>query len=189
MSMTLADVDAPSDARPRNDPSLVDATPHDGEFTMRQVVALTGVGEHAIRFYERTGVLARVRRQRSSGHRRYTVSDVSTIHTLACLRAMGMSLAEMREYLDLTTQGAEAAPQALEILAAQRVALAEQMRALQERAAYLDYKVAYWTALGAGDAQTAQALGRAFASRVRASATRQSSPSPATIETDETEQE
>ena len=51
----------------------------DGEFTMRQAVALTGVGAHALRFYERMSLLAPVPRQSSSGHRRYTLSHISTI--------------------------------------------------------------------------------------------------------------
>jgi DNA-binding transcriptional MerR regulator len=119
------------------------------------------------------GLLPHVHRQRSSGHRRYTLADVSTAHTLACLRAAGMSLAQMRQYLDLVPQGAAAAPQAQHILAEQRAELVAQIQLLHERLEYLDHKVAYWKAIAANDRQEVAALAKQFADRVHATATNQ----------------
>lgn len=142
----------------------------DQEYTMQQVVELTGMGEHALRFYERAGLLPPVRRQPSSGHRRYSAADVALIETLACLRAAGMSLTQMRHYLELAPQGAAAAPQAQAILTEQRHALEEQLYDLRRRLEHLDHKVAYWRAVEAHDEQAVADLARQFAERIRADA-------------------
>lgn len=52
-------------------------------FTVQQAARLTGLSEHTLRYYERVGLLPRVRRRDSSRHRRYSARDISIIETLA----------------------------------------------------------------------------------------------------------
>jgi hypothetical protein len=40
-------------------------------FTIQQVARLTGLSEYTLRYYERIGLIDRVSRDDSSGHRRY----------------------------------------------------------------------------------------------------------------------
>ncbi|WP_246035710.1 MerR family transcriptional regulator [Dictyobacter kobayashii] len=54
-----------------------------------------------LRYYEDIGLLPAVRRDTSSGHRRYSADAVQLIESLANLRAVGMSIEEMRTYLAL----------------------------------------------------------------------------------------
>ena len=73
-----------------------------------------GVGDHrarraTLRYYERAGLLQPVRRQDSSRHRRYSADDIGRLQTLACLRAAGMPLDQMRRYFELIEQGDAAA--------------------------------------------------------------------------------
>ena len=57
--------------------------------TVQETAERTGLSEHTLRYYERAGLLRGVRRDDSSGHRRYSPEDVARISTLACLRATG----------------------------------------------------------------------------------------------------
>lgn len=67
----------------------------DKAFTIQDVVARTGLSVHALRYYERIGLLPPVDRV-ASGHRRYTVDDLNWIAFLLRLRATGMSIRQMR---------------------------------------------------------------------------------------------
>jgi DNA-binding transcriptional MerR regulator len=137
-------------------PASLPGVPAPGrEYTIGEVTELSGLSEHTLRYYERAGLLDPIRRQSSSRHRRYAAIDVARLRTLACLRAAGMPLAQMRRYFELLAHGAAAAPLQLEMLIAQREVLQARRRELDDHARYLDGKVAYWQAVQAGDHATA----------------------------------
>lgn len=120
-------------------------------FTLQEVVQRSGLSEHTLRYYERIGLLDNVKRDRSSGHRRYTAEDVQNIETLACLRTTGMSIEDMRTYFALLKDGKAAADQQLALFEAQRKALEQELTQKQEHLRYLEHKVAYWKAVQSGD--------------------------------------
>src|SRR3954452_21236581 len=80
-------------------------------YTVQQAAALTGLSEHTLRYYERIGLIQPVARQTSSGHRRYAAADLAKLETLACLRAAGMPIDQMRRYFELRAEGTNAAPE------------------------------------------------------------------------------
>jgi MerR family transcriptional regulator, aldehyde-responsive regulator len=123
--------------------------------TISDAARASGVSAHTLRYYERAGLLDPIRRQSSSRHRRYAADDVARLRTLACLRAAGMPMAQMRRYFELLALGAAAAPLQLEMLVAQREVLQARRRELDDHARYLDGKVAYWQAVQSGDRASA----------------------------------
>ena len=120
-------------------------------FTLQEVIERSGLSEHTLRYYERIGLLGRVKRDNSSGHRRYTAEDVQNIETLACLRTTGMSIEDMRTYFALLKDGKAATDQQLALFEAQKKALEQELAQKQEHLRYLEYKVAYWKAMQSGD--------------------------------------
>ena len=120
-------------------------------FTLQEVVLRSGLSEHTLRYYERIGLLDRVKRDRSSGHRRYTAVDVQNIETLACLRTTGMSIEDMRTYFALLKDGRAAADQQLALFEAQKKALEQELAQKQEHLRYLEQKVTFWKAVQSGD--------------------------------------
>jgi DNA-binding transcriptional MerR regulator len=68
----------------------------DEELTIAAVVARCGLPESTLRHWERIGLTPPVARDPSSGHRRYREEDVVRLETLANLRAVGLSLQDMR---------------------------------------------------------------------------------------------
>jgi len=120
-------------------------------FTLQEVVQRSGLSEHTLRYYERIGLLDSVKRDRSSGHRRYTAQDVQNIETLACLRTTGMSIEDMRTYFALLKDGKAAADQQLALFDAQKKALEHELAQKQEHLRYLEQKVAFWKAVQSGD--------------------------------------
>src|SRR6478752_3246322 len=70
-----------------------------GYLTIQQVSRRSGVSESALRYYEGIGLIDKVPRDEHSGHRRYPPDLVAAIEAMSCLRATGMSVADMRAYL------------------------------------------------------------------------------------------
>jgi MerR family transcriptional regulator, aldehyde-responsive regulator len=118
--------------------------------TVQETAERTGLSEHTLRYYERAGLLTAVRRDGSSGHRRYSADDIARISTLACLRATGMPLDQMRRYFTLAARGRSAAHELRALLEEQQGALEERMQAMQRHLDYVHRKIDYWRALEAG---------------------------------------
>jgi MerR family transcriptional regulator, aldehyde-responsive regulator len=118
--------------------------------TVQETAELTGLSEHTLRYYERAGLLTPVRRDGSSGHRRYSADDVARARTLACLRTTGMPLEQMRRYFTLAPRGRSAAHELRSLLEQQEIALEDRMQAMQRHLEYVRRKIDYWKALEAG---------------------------------------
>lgn len=132
------------------------------EYTIRQASEMTGLSEHTLRYYERARLLDPVRREDSSRHRRYTRADIARLQTLACLRAAGVPLEQMRRYFELMGQGASAAPLQHAMLRRQRAVLEARLTELRSHLEYLDHKIAYWSAVEAGDTERAAGIAEAI---------------------------
>lgn len=106
-------------------------------YTIHQVAEKTGLTEHTLRYYERIGLLDSVGRARS-GHRRYSDADVQRIEFLRRLRATGMPIRQMLDYV----QGGPEARGAL--LEAHRERVLAQMDELQGSLDRIEGKIALY---------------------------------------------
>lgn len=71
-----------------------------------QLAQHAGVPIDTVRYYERQGILPPPERQ-ASGYRRYSPDDVSRLRFVRRAKALGFSLAEVRELLALSGRPAE----------------------------------------------------------------------------------
>jgi MerR family transcriptional regulator, aldehyde-responsive regulator len=70
---------------------------------------------------------------------------------MRCLRSTGMSIDDMRAYLDGVTEGRTAAPRMVALFAAHARRLERELAALRVRQAYAAAKAALWRARVEGD--------------------------------------
>src|SRR6185312_8166420 len=150
-------------------PEVIEQAPIEEGLTVQQTAERSGLSEHTLRYYERAGLLKPVRRHDSSGHRRYSAADLAKIQTLACLRATGMPLDQMRRYFELASQGAAAAPQLQALLEEQRTALEHRLEQMHRHLEYVTHKIAFWRAVKAHDDGAAD-IARQLAGRLLAEA-------------------
>lgn len=143
-------------------------------YTVQKAAALTGLSEHTLRYYERIGLIKPVQRQESSGHRRYGPSDLAKLETLACLRAAGMPIDQMRRYFELRSEGTGPANAAeLQALLSEHLQeLHRRMAELQAHTKYVERKIAYWRAVEAHDEQAAASIAREVQELVRTTVAR-----------------
>jgi DNA-binding transcriptional MerR regulator len=122
-----------------------------GPMTLRQVTLQTGLTEDTLRYYEKIGLLPRIERDKSSKQRRYSVDNVYTAYKLAALRATGMSVKDMQDYIknDVTTP--ELIGQQVELLNNQKNIVKAKMIRLEHQLEYLETKTAHYEAMSRGD--------------------------------------
>jgi DNA-binding transcriptional MerR regulator len=139
----------------------------DTELTIAEAAARCGLPESTLRYWERINLVRPVRRDQSSGHRRYREDDVATLETLANLRAVGLSVEDMRAYLSRAPQGDLAAGEQRALFEAHARRLANDIAVLELRRTYLELKVRYWSAREIGDLDKAAAIADQLAPIIR----------------------
>jgi DNA-binding transcriptional MerR regulator len=103
------------------------------ELGIGDVARQTGLSVHALRFYEREGLLLSQRVARGTGgHRRYSTQDVYWLRICIKLRASGMPLAKIRAYAELVREGPGNEQQRLELLRDQQRRIENQLAELEE---------------------------------------------------------
>jgi DNA-binding transcriptional MerR regulator len=103
------------------------------ELSIGDVARETGLSVHALRFYEREGLMLSQQVARGTGgHRRYSDQDVYWLRICTKLRASGMPLAKIRRYAELVREGPGNEPQRLELLRAHQRHVENQLAELHE---------------------------------------------------------
>lgn len=90
----------------------------------------TGLGRHALRFYEREGLLVGVRRGENN-YRDYPESAVKDATLLQQLQSLGFSLQEIREVLDAMRAKSIDCAQGARLMAEKRTAVESQIANLR----------------------------------------------------------
>lgn len=109
-----------------------------------QVAERTGLSVHALRFYEREGLLIGPIQRTAGGSRVYTEDDVSWLRLCIVLRASGMPIPTLRRYTDLCGQGPGTELDRLALLRAHQQDVTDKIRQLNECLDIVNYKVAVY---------------------------------------------
>ena len=112
-------------------------------YTMKETCEKTGLSYETLKFYCNQGLVPNVKRDEKN-HRVFDERDVAWINSLNCLKNCGMSIQEMREYIDLCLVGESSIPERKIILAEKRKRLEEEMRHIQESIDYIDWKQGFY---------------------------------------------
>jgi DNA-binding transcriptional MerR regulator len=120
--------------------------------TIQQMSRQTGLSAPTLRYYEEVALIGPILRDSSSGHRRYSEGDLDALQALACLRAMGVGIEDMRTYQSNRALGRSAAGEQRDLLLRHAARIQDQMETLRVHLDYLQLKAALWDARDRGDA-------------------------------------
>ena len=109
-----------------------------------QVAERTGMSVHALRFYEREGILAHPVERESNGRRVYRDDDVEWLILCTRLRASGMPLTAIRRYAELVRQGLGNEKERLSLLREHRERVAGQIAELEECLTMVTRKIGWY---------------------------------------------
>ncbi len=118
--------------------------------TIKQVSEKYNIPANTLRYYEKAGVIPPVTRT-ASGIRDYSEEDIAWVENAKCMRAAGLSIESLIEYLRLYKEGDSTIRERKELLSQQRDLLIAQKKQLEETINKLDYKISrYENALKTG---------------------------------------
>lgn len=127
-------------------------------YTVGEMAKMLGVPASTLRYYDKEGLLPFVERS-ASGIRMFRESDLEWLRVIGCMKKAGMSLRDIRQYMELVIQGDDTIDARLEMFRRQRKTLETQMAELQHTMDMVDYKCWYYeTAQKTGTIETPKNL-------------------------------
>ena len=114
-------------------------------YTVGEMAKMLGVPASTLRYYDKEGLLPFVGRS-AGGIRMFRESDLEWLRIIGCMKKAGMSIRDIRQYIELVIQGDDTIDARLEMFRRQRKVLEEQMAELQHTMDMVNYKCWYYEA-------------------------------------------
>ncbi|MGN0619963.1 MAG: MerR family transcriptional regulator [Ruminiclostridium sp.] len=118
-------------------------------YTMMQACKETNMTYQALKFYCNEGLVPNVKRD-NNNKRIFDERDIAWIKSLVCLKNCGMSIKEMKEYLELCMQGASSINKRRDILEIKKKELLNRIKELNTAISYIDEKQQFYDDVQSG---------------------------------------
>lgn len=112
-------------------------------YTVGEMARLLNVPASTLRYYDKEGLLPFVERS-SGGIRMFQESDFEWLQVIGCMKKAGMSIKDIRQYIDLALQGDDTISLRLEMFRHQREVLIAQMEEMKHTLEMVEYKCWYY---------------------------------------------
>jgi DNA-binding transcriptional MerR regulator len=99
---------------------------------------------HVLRYYEGEGLLPGVSRSRN-GTRRYSEGDLEWIGLICCLKNTGMSIKQIRHFVELSVEGDSTLKARCDLLREHKKAVEVQIEEMQRHLEKVNCKIDYFT--------------------------------------------
>lgn len=111
-------------------------------YTISEFAERTGISAYTIRYYEKEGLLSCI--ERKNGRRVFKDEDFFTINVIIHLKNIGMSIKDIRTYLDLYRQAKDTTEQRQAIILRQKKSLEEKIFSLKNKLQILQSDEMYY---------------------------------------------
>ena len=108
-------------------------------YSMKETCEKTGLTYDALKFYCNEGLIPNVKRNKSN-YRVFNDNDINWIKSLTCLKNCGMSIIEMKKYLELCLKGESTIPERKIILDAKLRELEQKKQEIQKSIDFVNWK-------------------------------------------------
>lgn len=112
-------------------------------YTMKDICDLTGLPYETLRFYCNEGLVPNVKRDQHN-YRVFSEQDLNWIRGLLCLKKCGMSIRDMKRYMELCLAGKDSIPERKAMLAEQKELLLQRMQEIQDCMNFIDNKQQFY---------------------------------------------
>lgn len=112
-------------------------------YSMKQTCEKTNLTYDTLKFYCNEGLVPNVKRDKNN-YRVFDNNDIAWINSLSCLKNCGLSIIEMKEYLDLCLRGEKTISERKEILDVKLKELEHKIREIQESINYINWKQRFY---------------------------------------------
>ncbi len=111
--------------------------------TIAEVSKKYGLSVDTLRYYEKAGLIPPVNRK-ENGIRDYTEQDCGWVEFIKCMRAAGLSIEVLRQYIELYARGNRTLQKRKSLLVAERDRLKERIGQMQQTLKRLNYKISVY---------------------------------------------
>lgn len=119
-------------------------------YSIGEVAAIMNVTTSTLRYYDSEGLLPFVNRT-NNGKRIFDDKDIELLQVIECLKTTGMSIKDIKIFIDWCIQGDSSLQQRYEMFLERKKTLQKQMETLQKTMDIVNYKCWYYqTAINAG---------------------------------------
>jgi Predicted transcriptional regulators len=109
-------------------------------YKISQVADLIGVSAHTLRYYDKEGLLPYVERNKA-GVRKFKESDLNWLKIISCLKNTGMSLKQIKEYVDLGMIGDSTTLERLDIMRKHKEIVLIRLQEIENNLATINQKI------------------------------------------------
>lgn len=114
-------------------------------YTISQVSKALNIPTSTIRYYDKEGLLPTMERK-SSGYRLFSDTEIEMLGLIECLKEIGMSIKEIKNYAKLTQLGDNSLKERYLMFLEQRKTVEEQMEKLKQSMEIIEDKCLYYEA-------------------------------------------
>lgn len=128
-------------------------------YTVGEMAKQLDVPASTLRYYDKEGLLPFVSRS-SGGIRMFQEADLEWLQIIGCMKKAGMSIRDIRRYIELALQGDDTIEARLQMFQHQRDVLRQQIAEMQHTLETVEYKCWFYEAAkaaGTVDAPSAMA--------------------------------
>lgn len=127
-------------------------------YTIGEMAKKLDVPASTLRFYDKEGLLPYVERS-SGGIRLFQESDLEWLQIIHCMKKAGMSIKDIRQYIELAQQGDDTIETRLQMFQHQRDVLKKQLAEMQHTLETVEYKCWFYeTAKAAGTVEVPRTM-------------------------------
>lgn len=108
-------------------------------YSMKQTCEKTNLTYDTLKYYCNEGLIPNVKRDKNN-YRIFNDKDIAWINSLSCLKNCGMSIAEMKLYLELCLKGESSIKERKKILDKKLKQLEEKKQQIQDSIDYINWK-------------------------------------------------
>lgn len=119
-------------------------------YTVGEAAKILDIAPSALRYYDKEGLLPFVERS-NGGIRVFKEEDFNWLFIIDCLKKSGLSIKDIKKYIDMSLKGDETIDDRLEMFQKQREKVMEQMKELKNTLDVIEYKCWFY--------ETAKAMG------------------------------
>ena len=123
-------------------------------YTVGEMARETGIPASTLRYYDKEGLLPFVERS-AGGLRMFTDADREALTVIECLKRSGLSIREIREFMEMCARGDESLGERKALFEARRDAVAAEMDRLARTLEVLEYKCWFYTTAEAAGTKAA----------------------------------
>lgn len=100
-------------------------------YSIQDISKKTGLTISTLRYYDKEGLFSNLERKESN-YRVFTELELETLKIIACFKKAGLSIPEIRKYMELIKKGDVTLKERLDIMVHQKEALEKQKKKLKK---------------------------------------------------------